>query len=217
MKKFLFSLILVLFSAINVSALTTYKGGKNVLPEPLPESAGQLIYEEMGCAICHGHQGGGDGFLAEGLSPKPRNFTDLEKMSRLSDMTMYESIRNGIPETAMPAWSLTDDQIFDTISYIKTFLADSQMTIAVCINEQRKIDVHNLNLEGKYKIAVDREQFLTVVSSKNLILIQPKDIDVLRYLKKTDRKLIRTHVMVAGEGQNGDTALIVVRISDCFK
>lgn len=217
MKIFLFGLILVLSSAIDVSALTTYKGGKNVMPEPLPESAGQLIYQEMGCAICHGHQGGGDGFLAEGLSPKPRDFSDLEAMSRLSDMTMFQSIRNGIPETSMPAWSLSDEQIWDVISYVKTFLADSQMTIAVCLNEQRKIDVHNLNLEGKYKIAIDREQFLTVVSSKNLIVIQPKDFNVLRYLRETRRKLIRTHVMVAGEGQNEDTALIVVRISDCFK
>ncbi|MCH7499212.1 MAG: c-type cytochrome [Nitrospinae bacterium] len=110
MKKFLFSLILLSF-AINVSALTTYKGGINVMPEPLPESAGQLIYEEMGCPICHGHQGGGDGFLAEGLSPKPRDFADLDMMSRLSDMTMFQSIRHGIPGTAMPAWSLSDEQI----------------------------------------------------------------------------------------------------------
>jgi len=216
MKKILFSLILLSF-AIDVSALTTYKGGINVLPEPLPESAGQLIYEEMGCPICHGHQGGGDGFLAEGLSPKPRDFADLEVMSRLSDMTMFQSIRHGIPGTAMPAWSLSDEQIWDVISYVKTFLADSQMTIAVCINEQRKIDVDNLNLEGKYQISIDREQFLTAASSKNQILIQPKGINVLRYLKKTRRKLIRTHVMVADEGQNGDTALIVVRISDCLK
>ncbi len=216
MKKFLFSLILLSF-AIDVSALTTYKGGTNILPEPLPESAGQLIYEEMGCPICHGHQGGGDGFLAEGLSPKPRDFADLEMMSRLSDMTMFQSIRHGMPGTAMPAWNLSDEQIWDVISYLKTFLADSHMTIVVCINEQRKIDVHNLNLEGKYQISIDREQFLTAVSSKNLILIQPKGINVLRYLKKTRRKLIRTHVMVADEGQNGDIGLIVVRISNCFK
>lgn len=165
MKKFLFSLILLSF-AINVSALTTYKGGVNVMPEPLPESAGQLIYEEMGCPICHGYQGGGDGFLAEGLSPKPRDFADLEVMSRLSDMTMFQSIRHGMPGTAMPAWNLSDEQIWDVISYVKTLLADSQMTIALCINEQRKIDVHNLNLEGKYQISIDREQFLTAVSSK---------------------------------------------------
>ena len=81
------------------------------MPEPLPESAGQLIYEEMGCPICHGYQGGGDGFLAEGLSPKPRDFADLDMMSRLSDMTMFQSIPHGMPGTAMPAWNLSDEQI----------------------------------------------------------------------------------------------------------
>ena len=40
MKKVLFSLLFVLFFAIEVQALTTAKGGVNVLPEPLPESDG---------------------------------------------------------------------------------------------------------------------------------------------------------------------------------
>ena len=78
MKKVLFSLLFVLYFAIEVHALTTARGGVNVLPEPLPETPGQLIYEEMGCPICHGHQGGGDGFMSEGLTPKPRIFTDFK-------------------------------------------------------------------------------------------------------------------------------------------
>ena len=87
MKKLLFSLLFVLSFAIEVQALTTVKGGVNVLPEPLPESDGQLIYEEMGCPICHGHQGGGDGFMAEGLNPKPRDFTDFKSIhSRQHDI-----------------------------------------------------------------------------------------------------------------------------------
>jgi hypothetical protein len=187
------------------------------MPEPLPESAGQLIYEEMGCPLCHGHQGGGDGFMAEGLTPKPRNFTDLKVMGRLSDMTMFQSIKNGIPETAMPAWNLSDEQIFDVISYVKTFLADSQITIGVCLNEQREIDVRNLDLDKDYEIGIDRQQFLRVASKGDKVLIEPKDTNVLRYFRKTRKKLIRTHVMLAGEGNSGDSALIVVRISDCLK
>lgn len=217
MKNVLFSVLLVLSFAIEAQALTTAKGGVNVLPEPLPESAGQLIYEEMGCPICHGHQGGGDGFMADGLQPKPRNFTDFKVMSRLSDMTMYQSIKNGIPDTAMPSWKLTDDQIFDVISYIKTFLADSQVTIGVCVNERREIDVRNLELDDNYNVGVDKKQFLKVASRNNKVFIEPRDTNVLRYFKKTRKKLIRTHVMVASEGKDGDTALIVVRITDCIK
>ena len=217
MKKVLFSLLFVLCFAIQAQALTTVKGGVNVLPEPLPESPGQLIYEEMGCPICHGHQGGGDGFMSEGLTPKPRNFTDFKVMSRLSDMTMAHSIKNGIPGTGMPAWNLTDHQINDVIAYIKTFLADSQSTIGVCLNEKKEVDVRNLNLKKNYSIGIDQKQFLKVASKGKRVFIQPKDTNVMRYFKKTDRKLLRTHVIVNGEEMEGDSALIVVRIRDCIK
>ena len=217
MKKLLFSLLLVLSFAANVQALTSVKGGVNVLPEPLPESEGQLIYEEMGCPLCHGHQGGGDGFMSEGLTPKPRNFTDFNTMSRLSDMTMSHSIKNGIPGTAMPAWNLTDKQVNDVIGYIKTFLADSQTTIGVCLNEKREVDVRNLNLKKKYAIGIDQQEFLKVASKNDRVIIEPKDTNVMRHFKKTRKSLLRTHVMLNGQEMNSDSALIVVRIRDCIK
>lgn len=217
MKKLMLSLVFVFSFAVHAQALTTVKGGVNVLPEPLPESPGQLIYEEMGCPICHGHQGGGDGFMSEGLTPKPRNFTDFKVMSRLSDMTMAHSIKNGIPGTGMPAWNLTDSQIDDVIGYIKTFLADSQTTIGVCLNEKRIVDVGNLNLNKNYDIGIDRQEFLKVASKGNRVSIQPKDTNVMRYFKQNDRKLVRTHVIVNGEEVDSDSALIVVRIRDCLK
>jgi len=217
MKKLLFSLLLVLSFAANVQALTSVKGGVNVLPEPLPESEGQLIYEEMGCPLCHGYQGGGDGFMSEGLTPKPRNFTDFNTMSRLSDMTMSHSIKNGIPGTAMPAWNLTDKQVNDVIGYIKTFLADSQTTIGVCLNEKREVDVRNLNLKKKYAIGIDQQEFLKVASKNDRVIIEPKDTNVMRHFRKTRKSLLRTHVMLNGQEMNSDSALIVVRIRDCIK
>jgi mono/diheme cytochrome c family protein len=217
MKKLLFSLLFVLSFAANAQALTSVKGGVNVLPEPLPESDGQLIYEEMGCPLCHGHQGGGDGFMSEGLTPKPRNFTDFKTMSRLSDMTMSHSIKNGIPGTAMPAWNLTDKQVNDVIGYIKTFLADSQTTIGVCLNEKREVDVANLNLKKNFAIGIDQQEFLKVASSDNRLFIEPKDTNVMRHFRKTRKSLLRTHVMVNGQEMDSDSALIVVRIRDCIK
>ena len=217
MKKALFSLLFVLCFAFQAQALTTAKGGVNVLPEPLPESPGQLIYEEMGCPICHGHQGGGDGFMSAGLDPKPRNFTDFKTMTRLSDMTMAHSIKNGIPGTGMPAWNLTDNQVNDVIAYIKTFLADSQTTIGVCLNEKREVDVRNLNLDKNFAVGTDQQQFLKVASKGNRVWIEPKDINVMRHFKKTRKSLVRTHVMINGEEVDSDSALIVVRIRDCIK
>jgi hypothetical protein len=207
----------VLSFSIEAQALTTAKVGINVLPEPLPESTGQLIYEEMGCPICHGHQGGGDGLMADGLKPKPRNFTDFKVMSRLSDMTMFESIKNGVPDSAMPSWDLTDEQIFDVISYIKTFLADSQITVNICLNEPRAIDIRNLDIYKNYQISIDQKHFLKVVSKDNMVVIEPQGMSLLRDFKKTGRKLNRVHVMLSSEGRNGNIALIVARIIDCLK
>ena len=217
MKRLFLSLLFVLLFAMNAQAHTDATIGTNVLPEPLPESDGQLIYEEMGCPLCHGHQGAGDGFMSGGLDPKPRNFTDIKVMSRLNDMSMYHSIKNGIPGTAMPSWDLTDDQIFDVISYIKTFLADSQMTIGVCMNEHRKVDLQNLNVGKRYKLGVDKQEYLKVSSLGNTILVEPRDSKVHQYFKSTKRRLIRTHVTVTDDNQEGPAALIAVRISDCVK
>ena len=217
MKKLLFSLLLMMCFALEAQALTSVKGGVNVLPEPLPESPGQLIYEEMGCPICHGHQGGGDGFMSEGLDPKPRNFTDFKVMTRLSDMTMAHSIKNGIPGTGMPAWNLTDKQINDVIAYIKTFLADSQTTIGVCLNEKRVVDVRNLDLNKNFAVGTDQNHFLKVASKGNRVMIEPNDINVMRHFKQTQKSLVRTHVLINGEAMDSDSALIVVRIRDCIK
>lgn len=56
------------------------------LPEPLPTSKGELIYRESQCAVCHGELGDGEGILANGLEPRPRDFTSLEQMIRVLDM-----------------------------------------------------------------------------------------------------------------------------------
>jgi hypothetical protein len=185
------------------------------LPEPLPESAGQLIYEEMGCPICHGHQGQGDGFMAGGLEPKPRNFTSFEQMARLSDMTMAESIKNGIPGTAMPAWDLTDTQIDDVIKYIKTFLADSRTVTSICVTSRLDISTENLNFGEDYMVETDRPDFLKVDYDRDLdrVVIRPRVSNVLRFLRKHNKSLVRTHVILSGE----ESALIVVRIRNCVQ
>lgn len=202
---------------MEVHALTAAKGRVNVLPKPSPESAGKLVFETNGCAICHGSQGRGDGPLAGGLDPKPRKFTDFEEMNRISDMSMFHAIKNGIPDTAMVAWKLTDKQIFAVISYIKTFLADSQTTINICLNEQRTIDLSNLNFDETHKVDIDRKEFLKFATTGKRVLIEPKLTDVMLYFRKTGKKVIRSHVTVTRPGQTRLSALIAVRISDCIK
>lgn len=216
-KSIILILIFLAVFTSNSSAITYYKGGTNTMPEPLPESAGQLIYEEMGCPICHGFQGEGDGFMAGGLNPKPRNFTNFDEMGRLSDMEMFEAIQKGIPGTSMPAWNLSENQIWDVISYINTFLADSQLTITLCLNELRKVDIQNLDIEGRYQFGIDREHFVNVSAIGNTIVIEPEFYHLVPYFKTTKQELVRAHIMIVGKGENGNTALIVVRIRNCIK
>ncbi len=89
---------------------------------------GKPIYEKL-CIGCHGERGKGDGAAANFLRPRPRNFkiarykftyTMYGKLPK--DSTIFNAIAVGLPGTSMPGWedTLTDDQIWDVVAYIKT-------------------------------------------------------------------------------------------------
>lgn len=86
---------------------------------------GKKLYGQF-CASCHGQSGKGDGPAAAALNPKPRDHTDKEYMSKLSDEDMLKVIKNGGASVGksplMPPWgaSLKDDQIKDIVAYIRT-------------------------------------------------------------------------------------------------
>jgi cytochrome c oxidase cbb3-type subunit 3 len=86
---------------------------------------GKKVYGQF-CASCHGQSGKGDGPAAAALNPKPRDHTDKETMSKLSDDELLKVIKNGGASVGksplMPAWgaSLKDDQIKDVIAYVRT-------------------------------------------------------------------------------------------------
>ena len=86
---------------------------------------GKKLYGQF-CATCHGQSGKGDGPGAAALNPKPRDHTDKEYMSQLSDDDLMKVIKNGGASIGksplMPPWgaSLKDDQIKDIIAYVRT-------------------------------------------------------------------------------------------------
>ena len=55
------------------------------------------------CKLCHGIRGNGNGNLARGMEPPPRNFTCGKVMKDLLDGQLFWVIRNGSKGTAMPA------------------------------------------------------------------------------------------------------------------
>jgi mono/diheme cytochrome c family protein len=99
---------------------------------PLPNDnktieKGRLLYHETArpttCKMCHGMKGNGNGRLAPGLEPPPRNFTCAKTMNSISDGQLFWIIQNGPRRTAMPAHrnTLSNTQIWELVQFIRTF------------------------------------------------------------------------------------------------
>jgi cytochrome c553 len=77
------------------------------------------------CSVCHGVGGKGDGPSAQGLEPKPADFTNCKVMAKDSDEVLFKIIKSGGQSagrsTVMPAWrdSLSDRQIAQLIKFIR--------------------------------------------------------------------------------------------------
>ena len=81
------------------------------------------------CVSCHGPLGDGEGYAAQHLDPRPRNFTAGKFKWRSTpsgelprDEDLLRTVTEGIYGTAMPSWyALSPTERRDVISYIKTF------------------------------------------------------------------------------------------------
>jgi mono/diheme cytochrome c family protein len=86
--------------------------------------AGKQIFD-ANCSVCHGTDAKGDGPEAASLDPRPADLADLE--SRFSDAYLFWRISVGgaMPpfNSKMPSWksSLSEDQIWQVITYLRTF------------------------------------------------------------------------------------------------
>ena len=82
-------------------------------------TAGNEVFQNN-CAMCHGAQGHGDGPAGQSLEPKPRNLAVLQKS--VGDDYLFWRISEGKPGTSMVAWKgiLSEDQIWQAVSFIRT-------------------------------------------------------------------------------------------------
>ena len=87
---------------------------------------GKKIYlktaKPMACKMCHGDKGDGGGKLGKALKPRPRNFTCVATMKKVSAGQMFYIIKNGSKGTGMVPHkkTLKDKEIWDVVKYIRT-------------------------------------------------------------------------------------------------
>lgn len=76
----------------------------DIAPRQAPDlsQAGELFMQH--CAACHGSQGRGDGPLAKGMEPAPRNFHDDARMRQRSLYGLYNTVSLGVQGTPMRAF-----------------------------------------------------------------------------------------------------------------
>lgn len=72
------------------------------------------------CAFCHGADGTGQNWIGKFMEPHPRNLQNPNFMRERTREMLAQAIREGLPNTSMPAWKsvLKEDEIQAIISYI---------------------------------------------------------------------------------------------------
>lgn len=83
------------------------------------ENRGKTIFEKN-CAFCHGADGSGKNWIGSFIEPHPRNLRDPQFMRTMTRTRLRNVIREGLPETSMPAWKsvLSENDIDALVAYI---------------------------------------------------------------------------------------------------
>ena len=208
----------LLFSFLLVgeaSAAKSYKGYSN-LPEPPATTKGESIYRESDCSLCHGEMGDGEGFLAAGLQPKPRDFTSFLQMNTVPDMAMINAIRDGIKGTAMPAHpDFNDEQIDELILYLRSLLAETYLTLNICLSKSHIVDTGGSGLGlNEYRIIVDNPDLINVEKDGTKLNISTKvKMDTIKALMK--KRVTRTHIKLVEK--DNTVSIISVRVHRCIR
>jgi predicted CXXCH cytochrome family protein len=79
-------------------------------------AAGRDLFRQK-CEVCHAYDGGGRTEIGAGSYPRPPELRAL--VPTLSDGEIFYHIRNGIRNTAMPAWNFPDRQVWQLVAYVR--------------------------------------------------------------------------------------------------
>jgi predicted CXXCH cytochrome family protein len=85
-------------------------------PDPAAVMAGHDLFTKK-CETCHAYDGGGKTEVGKGSFPRPPVLRTVA--ASMTDGEIFYHIRNGIRNTAMPAWDFPDRQVWELVSYIR--------------------------------------------------------------------------------------------------
>jgi len=97
------------------------------LHEQIPDTTNMTEQQQRGgilfqqnCAFCHGADATGKNWIGSFIEPHARDLTNTG-ITKRQDEQLLQLIRNGLPNTSMPAWKhvLNDEQIINIIHYLK--------------------------------------------------------------------------------------------------
>lgn len=83
------------------------------------EKRGEKLFQGN-CAFCHAASGTGKNWIGSFMEPHPRDLTDPKFMRDMTRERLAHTIREGLPNTSMPAWKsvLKPDEIDAIVAYI---------------------------------------------------------------------------------------------------
>ena len=206
--------MVIILAPLNSSAGNSYIK-YSTLPEPAATTLGESIYRESDCTMCHGELGDGEGFLATGLDPKPRDFTDFLQMERIPDLQMDEAIRLGVKGTGMPAHpDFSGEQVEEVILFLRSLLAETYLTVNLCFSAKHIIDIGDKGLDlDEFKVKVDSPDLINVKQEGNQIHISSNpSLKTLKMLAK--KKVTRTHIKLIEKDLT--LSLVAIRLHRCL-
>ena len=120
-------------------------------------AAGARLYAET-CAACHGAD-------AKGLNGP--NLTQLFS-SGVTDDRIFQTIRNGVPGTAMPRSTASDDDIRGVIAHVKTLAASAAVSLVTITTRDGRTIVGERKNEDAFSIQIDADGRLQGFLKKDL-------------------------------------------------
>ncbi len=120
----------------------------SVSPRQAPDlRRGEMLFEQH-CVVCHGTQGEGDGPLAKGMDPAPRNFHDEARMRQRSLYGLYNTVTLGVQGTSMRAFGELSEADRWALAFITAGLRSNPSAVmkgeALWLQGEGKTDFHAL-------------------------------------------------------------------------